>query len=168
MKKKYKNKLQKKYENLSLILNEKSNYMKNLERKRNDGLKVIKEQKARLLIEDIFKINKFKRNYSFFSFNSKYDNTPINNNISQVLVYNVKPKIINNYSYQKINNAQFGKIPNINNYSKISKNNNHSIRYNYQNPRYKILEKSGKNIIMDNNNIKNKFIKNSYYKMKNF
>ena len=174
MKKKLKIKQHKNYENLSLLLNDKSDYLKNLEKKRNDGLKAIKEQKAKILIEDIFKLNKFRRDYSCFSFNSRTDdnNNPLNKNISQILKYPVKSKIINNYSNKKVNSVQFG-LPVINNYFQIQKKNNYSIKYNTKKKsRYKILENSGQNIIMknhiNNNYIKSKFIKNSNIHMNLF
>ena len=154
MKKLYKNKEQKKYVNLSLILNDKSEYLKNLEKKRNDGIKIIKSQKAKILIEDIFKLNKFTRNYSCFPFNSCKDNEfmPLNKNISELINYPFKPKIIEDYTNKKYNNVEIEK-PAIDNYSQIPKN-IYSIKHinNYKNNRNKLLSKAGKEIFAKNYN----------------
>ena len=174
MKKINKNKEQKKYANLSLILNDKSDYLKNLERKRNDGIKIIKSQKARILIEDIFKLNKFTRNYSCFPFNSCKDNDimPLNKNLSEFINYPFKPKIIKDYTNKKYNNVEIEKPeksekPVIDNYIQIPKN-IYSIKHinNYRNNRNKLLAKAGKDVFSNNyNNIsydKKKFRKKYY------
>ena len=152
MKKLYKNRNQKKYANLRLILNDKSNYLKNLEKKRNDGIQLIKEQKARLLLEDIFKINKFNRNYSCLPFNSGFENEiiPSNKNLSQIINYPFKPKIIEDYSIKKVSNVEIEKPPSMNNYSQIPKNIYRVRNMKLSNSRHKLLAKAGEEIFTNN------------------
>ena len=156
MKKLHKIKLQKNYGNLSLIFNDKSDYLKNLEKKRNDGLKIINEQKASLVIEDTFKINKFKRNYSCFSYNSGFDKwtIPLKIDVSQILKMPIKHKEIEDYSCKKINNNQICHIS-LNKYLEKQKNKfqiRHVNKLNNNNKRYKLLMNAGKDIIMKKNN----------------
>ena len=42
------------YKNISEIFNGKSNYLKNLEKRRNEGIKKIKEKKREIFFEDYF------------------------------------------------------------------------------------------------------------------
>ena len=77
-----KNLIRKRYENLSLILNGKTNYLQNLKNKRNNSLQLIKEKKNDIIIEDLLKINKLKRDFSCFSFN-----TPNYNSITPVRIH---------------------------------------------------------------------------------
>ena len=174
MKKIYKYKGQKKYEDLSLILKDKSDYLKNLEKKRNDGIKIIKSQKARLMLENIFKINKFKRNYSCFPFNCGNENEPIlfniNKNISQIVNFPFKQKIIKDYSNKKQNNVEIGKLPIIKSYTQIPKSKNiYKVRLNYNinNNRNKYLSKIGKEIINKNKSNHNDIRTGVYNKYKN-
>ena len=167
MKKIYKYRERKKYEDLSLILNDKSDYLKNLEKKRNDGIKIIKNQKASLMIEDILKINKFNRNYSCFPFNSGNESVigfNKNKNISQIVNYPFKPKIIKKFSNKKINTVEIEKLPAINNYSQMPKK-IYKIRYahNFNNNRNKFLSKAGQDII-GQNDISQSNIKLRHYK----
>ena len=155
MKKLYIIKLQKNCGNLSLIFNDKSDYLKSLEKKRNDELKIIKEQKASLVIEDTFKINKFKRNYSCFSYNSGFDKwtIPLKIDVSQILKMPIKHKEIENYSCKKINNKQIDNIS-FNKYLEKQKNKfqiRHVNKLN-NNKRYKLLINAGKDVIMKKNN----------------
>lgn len=46
---------------------QKSNYLKNLEKQRYEGLKLIEEEKAEILIEKILRRGKIYRDYSIFS-----------------------------------------------------------------------------------------------------
>ncbi len=164
MKKLYKNKSQNKYQNLSWILNDKSDYLKTLEKKRDDGLKIIKNQKASILFEDIFQINKFNRDYSCFSPVSELEKQyiPLNKNLSQIVRYPLKKKIIKNYSNQNIN--QFQDIYFINNYSQIPKKHYQIKHINVKNKRNKLLAKAGKEIIFENNFNKNNNLKISLLK----
>ena len=147
----YKNRLKKYYENMNEIFKGKNNYLKNLNRKKNDGLKIIKEQKSGIIIEDIFKINKLKRDYSCFSHNSEIDdkNIPIKIKFSPIKrKYPVEQTIKKVLSNKKMNNIQLEKFPYIkhNNYSKFPKS-NLPIRYtNNLNKRNK-LANAGKEII---------------------
>ena len=166
MKKLYKNKSQNKYENLSWILNDKTDYLKNLEKKRNDGLKIIRNQKANILFEDIFKLNKFNRDYSCFSSGLKFENQNIalNKNLSQIIRYPLKKKIIKNYSNQKIHDFQENYF--INNYSQVPKKHYQIRNDNISKKRSKLLAKVSKEIIFKNSlnnntsdNIKIKLLK---------
>ena len=174
MKKIYKYKEQKKYEDLSLILKDKSDYLKNLEKRRNDGIKIIKSQKARLMLENIFKINKFNRNYSCFPFNNGNENEPIpfeiNKNISQIINFPFKPKIKKDYSNKKQNNVEIGKLPIIKSYSQIPKSKNiYKVRLNYHFNinRNNFLPKTGKEIIDQNKSNHNNIRTIVYNKYKN-
>ena len=62
------------YKNICTMFNEKSNYLKNLEKRRNDGIRKINEKKKQIFFEDYFNLNKFQRDYSCFS----YDTSPEN------------------------------------------------------------------------------------------
>ena len=62
------------YNNICTMFNEKSNYLKNLEKRRNDGIRKINEKKRQIFFEDYFNVNKFQRDYSCFS----YDTSPEN------------------------------------------------------------------------------------------
>ena len=159
MKKTHKKKLQKNYANLSAIFNGKSNYLKNLEKKRNDGLRIIREQKQGIMLDDIFRINKFKRDYSCFPFNSPIledKGLPLNIHLSQAIKYYIEPKIEKEYT-RKNNASQC-------NHFEIPKNNDKFNNYEFpksnlpvnyaKNSKYhrnKILENVGKQIITRSN-----------------
>jgi len=164
MKKSHKKKLQKNYSNLSAIFNGKSNYLKNLEKRRNDGIRTIREQKQGIMLDDIFRINKFRRDYSCFPFNSPIledKGLPSNIHLSQAIKYYIQPKIEKEYSHNK-NASQFNhfEVPrnsdNINNYEFPKSN----LPVNYiKNSKYhknKILENVGKEIITRNHSKSNK------------
>ena len=75
--------IQDEYKNIYSILNEKSNYLKNLEKRRNDGMEKIKEKKKEIFFEDYFNLNKFRRDYSCFSSDTLQENTkPVKFHIS--------------------------------------------------------------------------------------
>ena len=152
-----KNKYKKKYfSNLSAILNDKPDYLKNLEKKRIDGLKKIKEEKARLIIDDTLKINKFKRNYSCFSHNSMIDKSikPLTIDIFQILKKPIKYRIIENYSNKKVITKQVDNILFSNEYIQKKnleiKHSNNFNNINNKNKRYKLLMNIGKQVMKKN------------------
>ena len=150
----YRNKNKKILEKIRLLSKEKSNYFKSLSKKKNDGINRLKEQTIGLTIEEIFKLNKLKRDYSYFSSNSsRLDNkiTPIKIRFTQVGNYPIKIKKEKDYLNKK-NKIKFGKLPNI-------KNNNCyefpkstvPIRYiSYLNNNSNKLANAGKEIINKN------------------
>ena len=88
-----------KYKNICTIFNGKSNYLKNLEKRRNDGLEKIKEKKKEIFFEDYFNLNKFKRDYSCFSFDTLQENTiPVKFHISQNINISNHSKIDKDFS----------------------------------------------------------------------
>ena len=50
------------------------NYLKNLEKRRNDGIRKINEKKRQIFFEDYFNLNKFQRDYSCFSYDTSQEN----------------------------------------------------------------------------------------------
>ena len=62
------------YNNICTKFNEKSNYLKNLEKRRNDGIRKINEKKRQIFFEDYFNLNKFQRDYSCFSYDTSQEN----------------------------------------------------------------------------------------------
>ena len=62
------------YNNICTMFNEKSNYLKNLEKRRNDGIRKINEKKRQIFFEDYFNVNKFQRDYSCFSYDTSQEN----------------------------------------------------------------------------------------------
>ena len=62
------------YNNICTMFNEKSNYLKNLEKRRNDGIRKINEKKRQIFFEDYFNLNKFQRDYSCFSYDTSQEN----------------------------------------------------------------------------------------------
>ena len=62
------------YKNICTIFNGKSNYLNNLEKRRNDGIRKINEKRKELFFEEYLNFNKFKRDYSCFSFENLQDN----------------------------------------------------------------------------------------------
>ena len=54
---------------LNKLLNGKSKYLKNLEKKKNDSYKLINIQKFEIMKEKLLRANRFERNYSLFSKN---------------------------------------------------------------------------------------------------
>ena len=149
--------LQKIHKNLSSIFTGKTKYLKSLEKKKNDGIKILKEQKKGLIIEDLLKLNKFKRDYSCFPFKPGYEEKiiPLNIHFSQEYQYPIQSRIEKdyNYPYYKKYNNQFTQLENIpvnnNNYSEFPKS-YVPIRYahNIKNYKNKILENVGKQIIV--------------------
>ena len=109
----YKNRHQKTYENLRKILNGKNNYLRNLNKKKNDGLDLIKEKRTGIIIEEILELNKLKRDYSHFSSNnsrSKDKITPVKIHFSHAIKYPINEKLGKSYSNKK-HNIKFGKLP---------------------------------------------------------
>lgn len=147
----YKFRNQKNYDNIRKISNGKTNYLKNLNKRKNDGLNIIKNHKIGLIIEEILKLNQLKRDYSHFSYNnSKFQDsiTPVNIHYSQAINYPIISKIDNDFSKKK-NNIKFGKIPLIrkNNYSQFPTSNipiNYLNNFNNNNK----LANAGKEIIL--------------------
>ena len=93
-----------------------SNYLKNLEKQRCEGLKYIEEEKANILIDKILKKGTIFRDYSIFSKNTNNNNIKSINNIK-------KDNYITNYnSYNFKNKMQKKKI--IHYSTDIHKNNN--------------------------------------------
>ena len=62
------------YKNICTMFNEKSNYLKNLEKRRNDGIRKINEKKRQIFFEDYFNLNKFQRDYFCFSYDTSQEN----------------------------------------------------------------------------------------------
>ena len=111
----YKNRNQKIYEKIRIISKGKTNYLRNLSQKKNDGLNRLREQKIGLAIEEIFKINTLKRDYSHYPFNSsRTENriTPIKIRFSNLIDYPIKVKKDKDYSNRK-SNIKFMNVPNI-------------------------------------------------------
>ena len=88
-----------KYKNIGTIFNGKSNYLKNLEKRRNDGILKIKEKKKEIFFEDYFNLKKFKRDYSCFSFDTLQENTiPVKFHISSNINIHNHSKIDKDFS----------------------------------------------------------------------
>ena len=150
----YKNRHQKTYENLRKILNGKSNYLKNLDKKKNDGLDSIKEKRIGIIIEEILELNKYKRDYSHFSSNNssraKDKITPVKIHFSHAIKYPIKKNLEKSYSNKK-HNIKFGKLPFLknNNYSEFPKS-NLPIRFIHSIDNINKLAHAGKLIITKN------------------
>ena len=73
------------YKNICTIFNGKSKYLKNLVKRRNDGIRKINEEKREIFFEDYFNLNKFRRDYSCFSFDTLQEGNivPVKFHISQ-------------------------------------------------------------------------------------
>ena len=138
------------YKNICSILNEKSNYLKNLGKRRNDIFLKIKEKKKEIFFEDYFNLNKFKRNYSCFSSETLQENTiPVKFHISQnIKIYSPK-KIENDFSLlnEDIPLKRI-KILNKENYYDFPKR---KIFFNNNINKRKKLENIGREIISKNN-----------------
>ena len=80
------------YNNISTIFKGKSNYLNNLEKRRNDGMRIIKEKKKEIFFEDYFNLNKFRRDYSCFSSDTLQENVkPVKFHISHnINIYSPK------------------------------------------------------------------------------
>ena len=110
--------LKKKKNDLILIKPvKKSNYLKNLEKQRYEGLKLIEEEKADILVDKILRRDRINRDYSVFSRYNFLDFGKKN-----ILIDNNEKKIGNIKYYSKNNKNQ--KINKINSSSNFSKNNN--------------------------------------------
>ena len=94
----------------------KSNYLKNLEKQRYEGLKLIEEEKADILVDKILRRDKINRDYSVFSRYNFLDFGKKN-----ILIENNEKKIGNIKYYSKDNKKQ--KVNKINSSSNFSKNN---------------------------------------------
>ena len=138
------------YKNIYSILNEKSNYLKNLEKRRNDGMQKIQDKKKEIFFEDYFNLNKFKRNYSCFSSETLQENTiPVKFHISQnIKIYSPK-KIEKDFSTlnEDIPLKRI-KILNKENYYDFPKR---KIFFNNNINKRKKLENIGREIISKNN-----------------
>ena len=147
----YRTKLKKNYENISRIINEKTNFLHNLPKIKRNGLKIIKDSESEIILENILKINEFKRDYSSLSPSSGFRGKimPIKIHFLQGVKYPIEKKIKNSNSYCKTKNPQFGKLPIINNNNK------------YQ-PKYKKIKfaniNKNKLSIIDKNIIENRDI----------
>ena len=103
------------YKNIGTILNGKSNYLKNLEKRRNEGLKKIKQRKNEIFLEDYFHLNKFQRDYSCFSFDTLQDNTnTVKFHISQNINIHYPMKIEKDFS-RNADDFPLKKIKKVNN-----------------------------------------------------
>ena len=138
------------YKNICSILNEKSNYLQNLGKRRNDIFLKIKEKKKEIFFEDYFNLNKFKRNYSCFSSETLQENTiPVKFHISQnIKIYSPK-KIEKDFSTlnEDIPLKRI-KILNKENYYDFPKR---KIFFNNNINKRKKLENIGREIISKNN-----------------
>ena len=94
----------------------KSNYLKNLEKQRYEGLKLIEEEKADILVDKILRRDKINRDYSVFSRYNFLDFGKKN-----ILIENNEKNIGNIKYYSKDNKKQ--KVNKINSSSNFSKNN---------------------------------------------
>jgi len=94
----------------------KSNYLKNLEKQRYEGLKLIEEEKADILVDKILRRDRINRDYSVFS---RYNFLDFGKN--NVLIENNERKGGNIKNYSKNNKNQ--NINKINSSSNFSKNN---------------------------------------------
>ena len=87
------------YKNICTIFKGKSNYLKNLEKRKNDGIKKIKEEKKEIFFEDYFNLNKFRRDYSCFSSENLQENMiPVKFHISQNVNLHQPMKIDKDFS----------------------------------------------------------------------
>ena len=143
--KKLKKNIQKKYAKISIILEGNSKFLKYLEQKRDEGNKKIKEYRDELIIEDIFRLNRYRRNYSCSSYNyeqepknihlkiyfSKFTQFPYNSK------YDLKYSLDSFYNSINDNNDQ----NDFNNKKKCNNNFPRRLLYN------KFLSKTGKQII---------------------
>ena len=149
----YKNRHQKTYEKLRKILNGKSNYLKSLNKKKNDGIDLIKEERTGIIIEEILELNKYKRDYSHFSSNNSRNKDkiiPVKIHFAHAIKYPIKKKLEKSYSNKK-HNIKFGKLPFLknNNYSEFPKS-NIPIRYIHSIDNINKLVHTGKLIITKN------------------
>ena len=94
----------------------KSNYLKNLEKQRYEGLKLIEEEKADILVDKILRRDRINRDYSVFS---RYNFLDFGKN--NILIENNERKGGNIKNYSKNNKNQ--NINKINSSSNFSKNN---------------------------------------------
>ena len=62
------------YSDFYKLLHGKTDYLKNLVRKKNESIKIVNNQRKELLKDSIFGKNKFERDYSVFSNNNKFRN----------------------------------------------------------------------------------------------
>ena len=103
------------YNNISTIFKGKSNYLNNLEKRRNDGMRIIKEKKKEIFFEDYFNLNKFKRDYScFYSDNLQENPIPVKFHISNNFNMHWPTKIEKDFSKNK-ENFSLKKIKRLNN-----------------------------------------------------
>ena len=79
----------------------KSNYLKNLEKQRYEGLKLIENEKAGILIDKILRRETIYRDYSIFNSHGN-----INEKFSTVENHKRKNRNFNNYNFNKNNNSQ--------------------------------------------------------------
>ena len=88
------------YKNICTIFNGKSNYLKNLVKRRNDGIRKINEKKREIFFEDYFNLNKFRRDYSCFSFDTLQEGNivPVKFHISQNINMHNHVKIDKDFS----------------------------------------------------------------------
>ena len=110
------------YKNICTIFNGKSNYLNNLEKRRNDGIRKINQKRKELFFEDYFNFNKFKRDYSCFSFENLQENhVPVKFHISHNFNMHWPMKIEKDFSRNKEDfSLKKIKSPNNNNYSSSS------------------------------------------------
>ena len=94
----------------------KSNYLKNLEKQRYEGLKKIEEEKADILVDKILRRDKINRDYSVFSRYNFFDFDKKN-----ILIENNDKKSDNIKYYSRNNKNQ--KVNKINSSSNFSKKN---------------------------------------------
>ena len=158
---KYKKKYEKNnFTDISSILNDKPDYLRNLEKKRNEGINKIQEQKARLIIDDILKLNKFKRNYSCFSNYYGIDKSikPISIDIVQLSKRPNQQRLIESYSKKQMINKRIDNVILFSNeyIQKKSLEKRQINNYNYSNNnRHKLLMNIGKQVIVEKKNVNN-------------
>ena len=146
-------KLKKNYDDLCLIFKGKSNYHQNLILRKENEIKKINEQKREILTEELFKYNKYQRNFSCSCINSKNEAkiNPIKLHFSNFVNFPLKTRNLQNDE----KNIQFEDLIVVNNnYLKENKNliNSDNSMKNRKNER---LSKIGENIIYENHKISN-------------
>ena len=130
------------YKNICTIFKGKSNYLKNLVKRRNDGIRKINEKKREIFFEDYFNLNKFKRDYSCFSFDTLQENSiiPVKFHISQNINMHNHIKIDKDFS-RNTDDFPLKQIKKVNNNNNIYFFPKRKILINYNNDTIKNRKK---------------------------
>ena len=103
--------------NYNKFLHEKSDYLKNLERRKNKSFRILNKTKIELIKQKIQKLNSIERNYKIFSKNDA-NKIPINKsskfylapNIKQILLTNEESEFYERYKKKDFNIDTFSLI----------------------------------------------------------